>query len=325
MAQFDLPLEHLRTYVPDRDEPDDFDEFWSTGLAETRHAASPARFAPANGGLATVETIDVTFSGSGGDPIRGWLLLPRDRPERVPAVVQYIGYGGGRGFPFNWLLWPAAGYATLVMDTRGQGSAWLPGETPDPEPDPAGPQFPGFLTRGITDPARYYYRRLYLDAVRAIDTVREHPAVDGERVLVAGGSQGGALALAASTFEPTVLGAMIDVPFLADFRRALAVTDEYPYRELTRYLSMHRDQEAQVFRTLSYVDGRNLAARATVPSLFSVGLTDRITPPSTVFAVFNHYAGPKEIRVWPYSGHDAGDLHHVTEKLRFAAALVGDG
>ena len=38
----------------------------------------------------------------------------------------------------------------------------------------------------------------------------------------------------------------------------------------------------------------------------SVGLRDDITPPSTVFAAYNHYAGPKEIRVLPYSGHDAG-------------------
>ena len=86
------------------------------------------------------------------------------------------------------------------------------------------------------------------------------------------------------------------------------MTDEEPYRELTNYLSIHRDLEAAAFRTVSYADGVNFAARATAPALFSVGLMDDICPPSTVFAAYNHYAGPKEIRVWPYNGHEAGEL-----------------
>jgi cephalosporin-C deacetylase len=114
---------------------------------------------------------------------------------------------------------------------------------------------------------------------------------------------------------------MPDVPFLCNWRRALEVTDAHPYHELTRYLAMHRLKEADVFRTLSYADGLNFAARATAPALFSVGLMDEITPPSTVFAAFNHYAGPKEIRVWSFNGHDAGDLVQQSERYRFLEGL----
>ena len=35
------------------------------------------------------------------------------------------------------------------------------------------------MTRGITDPASYYYRRVYADAVRAVDFVRTLDEVDG--------------------------------------------------------------------------------------------------------------------------------------------------
>ena len=115
---------------------------------------------------------------------------------------------------------------------------------------------------------------------------------------------------------------MIDVPFLSHFRRALEVTDEAPYGEIRGFLRTHRSAEEQVFRTLSYFDGRSFAARATVPALFSVGLEDLITPPSTVFAAYNAYAGPKEIRVWPFSGHDAAEDEHVIEALAFAARLL---
>jgi cephalosporin-C deacetylase len=61
-----------------------------------------------------------------------------------------------------------------------------------------------------------------------------------------------------------------------------------------------------VHRTLSYVDGVNFAARSRVPARFSAALMDDIVPPSTVFAAYNAYAGPKQVQVWPYNGHEAG-------------------
>ena len=73
---------------------------------------------------------DVTFPGFGGDPVKAWLLAARRRRRaRCPTVVEYIGYGGGRGLPHERLAWAAAGYAHLFMDTRGQGSAWGPAAT----------------------------------------------------------------------------------------------------------------------------------------------------------------------------------------------------
>ncbi|MGO9206615.1 MAG: acetylxylan esterase [Candidatus Limnocylindrales bacterium] len=269
-------------------------------------------------GLRTVDAFDVTFGGYLGQAIRGWLLLPRGRSSRLAAVVTYIGYGGGRGLPFDWLTWASAGYANLVMDTRGQGSEWRQGHTPDPEPEGSSPSYPGFLTRGILDARTYYYRRLFADGVLAAEAAREHPAVDPDRLIVAGASQGGGVALAvAGLAGPLVRAALVDVPFLSHFRRAIAVTQAAPYVELTRFLSIHRLDEDRVFRTLSYIDVRNFAFRATAPALFSVGLLDEITPPSTVFAAYNAYGGPREIQVWPYAGHDASDSHQFARQLGF--------
>ena len=117
----------------------------------------------------------MTFSGYGGQPIKGWLLLPRVRSGSLPCVVEYIGYGGGRGLPLDWLLWSNAGYAHLVMDTRGQGSTWRAGDTPDLEADGGNPQIPGFMTRGILNPQTYYYRRVFTDAVRAVEAAAHAP------------------------------------------------------------------------------------------------------------------------------------------------------
>ena len=320
--QTEMPLEELQAYRPERGEPADFDAFWARTLAETRSSALDAHFEPYDAGLKLVVVFDVTFNGYGGQPIRGWLLLPRARMAKLPCVVEYIGYGGGRGFPIDWLLWANAGYAHLVMDTRGQGSTWRSGDTPDiPEAGGATPQSPGFMTRGVLSPDSYYYRRVFADAVRAVETARSHPAVDAARIVVSGGSQGGGISLAVSGLVPDIAATMPDVPFLCHFRRAPLVYDTDPYQEIVRYLHTHRDQVETVFHTLDYFDGMNFAARAKAHALFSVGLLDDICPPSTVYAAYNHYAGPKEIKVWSFNKHEGGETFQNVEKLRFLTRL----
>jgi cephalosporin-C deacetylase len=194
------------------------------------------------------------------------------------------------------------------MDTRGQGSNWLQGDTPDLFDNGSSPHFPGFMTVGILDPKTYYYRRLFTDAVRAVEAVRSHPLVDKKRVIITGNSQGGGVTLAVSALMPDIAAAMANVPFLCHFYRAVTITDEDPYHEISRFLKAHRDKVEQVFRTLSYFDGMNFAVRASAPALFSTGLMDTTCPPSTVFAAYNHYAGPKEIKVYTFNLHDGGDI-----------------
>jgi cephalosporin-C deacetylase len=314
----DLPLAELERYRPERVEEPDFDAFWRETIAEARAGAWAPRFESVEAGLTTVDTWDVTFSGYGGQPIRGWFLAPRGRAGPLPTVVQYLGYGDGRGLVHDRLLWSATGYAHLVMDTRGQGSdGGQPGDTGDAEPEGSSPSFPGFLTRGVLDPRTHFYRRVFTDAVLAIDAARAHEAVDPARTIVFGGSQGGGIALAAAGLEPTLRAALVDVPFLCHYRRAVELTNDHPYGELAKYLRIHRTRVDTILRTLSYVDAVNHAARATAPAIFSVGLMDAICPPSTVYAAYNHYAGEKQITVWPFAGHEGGGSNQHTERLAF--------
>ena len=303
--QVDGSLAEVRAHRPELSVPADLDQFWRRALDGE---PGPPAFERVDSGLVAVETYDVAYAGSGGDPVRGWLHLPaaalRSGPLR--GVVQYQGYNGGRGLAHEHVFWATAGYAHLVVDTRGQGSGWTTGATADP--GGSGPAQPGFLTRGIEDPEGYYYRRAYVDAVRAVEVLRGHELVDADRVAVAGVSQGGGLALAAAALAPgSVAALMCDVPFLCDFRRAAAVAQGEPYLELVRYLAAHRDRVEQAFATLSYFDGAVLARRATAPALFSMALMDTVCPPTTVQAAYSTYAGPKEIEVHEYNGHEGGE------------------
>ncbi|HEX2784517.1 MAG TPA: acetylxylan esterase, partial [Ilumatobacteraceae bacterium] len=233
-----------------------------------------------------------------------------------PVVVEFVGYGGGRGLPVDWLTWSCAGFAHFVMDTRGQGGSWRRSDTAD-SGDTGAPAAKGYLTRGIASPDDHYFTRLFIDAARAVQVASVFDPSWGGGVVTAGTSQGGGLALAAAHLAPSVVAVVPEVPFLAHIRRGAEITDGAPYAEIAEYCRVYPERVDDVFRTLSYIDVVNHARRVTAPALFSVGLTDLITPPSTVFAAFNHFAGDKRIEVYDFNGHEGGGSLHFERKVQF--------
>jgi cephalosporin-C deacetylase len=316
MAWFDFPLEDLRTYRSSSSEPEDFDAFWRSTLCEARGHELNARFTAVGTSLTTVRVFDVTFAGFDGHPISGWLVLPAQVDRPVPLVVEFIGYGGGRGLSHMHLLWASTGRAHFVMDTRGQGTMMGGGDTADPVG--SGPSFPGFMTRGIESPATYYYRRVFTDGVRAIEAARSHPLVDAERTAVLGTSQGAAIAIAVAGLVPDLTAVVANVPFLCDFPRALTLTDRAPYREIGDYLRTLRGRTDTVLKTLSYFDCVHFAARANAPALFSTALEDQTCPPSTVFAAYNAWAHRKNsIQVYDFNAHEGGGPYQEAVAMKW--------
>lgn len=322
MAQTDMPVEQLREYRSSVTPAADLKEFWSALLTSAAELAAPTTTRELESTLTRLRVYDLEFSGALGHRVKGWLLLPRDAEEPLPCVVKFIGYGGGRSLPHEFTLWPSAGVAIAVMDTRSQG--WS--DTVDPGVDLA-PQVPGFVTQGITAAANHYYSRVFVDAARLVTCVQQLPQIDSSRVAIAGGSQGGGIAIAAAALsaglapvalrpEPLV-GASVDVPFWCDVYRASTMVDTAPYVELSNYLRARpRDVDA-VRTTLSYIDCSLLAAYAECPSLFGVALMDDVCPPSTVYAAYNAWSGPKQIEEYPFGDHLGGDSWHELVELEW--------
>ena len=236
MAYVDKDLEELVDYVPARTEPEDFAAFWADTLASARSHPIDAVFEQVETALSTVVVEDVTFrglprpadqglaaaSGVGAGPAADYRRVHRLRRRARPAASS--GCSG-----------PAPATRTSSW-TRAARAALAVGDTPDDFADGAGPAYPGFMTRGILAPETYYYRRLYTDAVRAVEAARAHPAVDPARVVVQGGSQGGGISLAVAGLVTDLAGVLADVPFLQHFRRATEITDGYPYKEIANFL-----------------------------------------------------------------------------------------
>ncbi len=334
MPLFDLPLEKLREYESPVAPPSDLKDFWDRTVAEARDFPLAATFEPVENYLTLIDTFDVTFAGYGGAPVKGWLHLPAglEPGDQLPVVVQYVGYSGGRGMVNQDTRWAQAGYAHFIMDTRGQGYGGSLGTTPDSHSSAGDVAFAGLMTRGIGHQDDYYYRRVYVDAFRAVEAAQAHPAVDPSRVVLQGVSQGGGIVVATAGLVSGrldgVVAALPDVPFLQDFPRAIDITPRGPYPEIAGFLARHRERYGQILEVLNYFDGVNLARWATAPALYSAAQMDDICPPSTVFASYNAYGSDggtpdKDIEVYRFNNHEGGQEHQWIRQLLFLRKVLG--
>lgn len=327
MSAFDLPPSELESYRFLPEEPADFDAFWQHTLKEAAQDDALVSADPVETGLVLTTTWDVTFRGFAGDPVRAWYSRPAGVLDPLPAVVEYAGYGRGRGLPHERLTWVNAGYAHLLMDNRGQGDQYgNGGATPDPHAQ--APGGPGPAVRGLRAPRDYHYRRLITDAVRAVTALRALPGVDPGRIAAVGNSQGGGLALAVAGLVPDLAAVVVTAPLLCGIRRALDLTDAGPYGEIAAYLAVHRGAEQAAYRTLAYVEGVSFARRAQAPAHFGTGLRDTVCPPSGAYAAFNRYGElsgvdpRKEMHAYPFNGHEGGDAVQVRRQLDWLGEVL---
>ncbi|MEO7000304.1 MAG: alpha/beta fold hydrolase [Ktedonobacterales bacterium] len=321
----DMPLADLMKYRPALTSPPDFDAFWEQTLAQSASQPLRVQREPVAYPVGRVSVARVTFDGFSSDQrgdtgktrICGWKLTPREPLHVGPdgkqaAIVVFHGYSGSKRVPAAHLRWALQGFHVFAVDTRGQD-----GDTPDNQAYPTGAAL-GCMTRGIDDPLTYYYRFAFMDCVRAVQVARAEPEIGP--MLLTGRSQGGGLTLAVAALSPdqAIALAMPDVPYLCHFVRAVEIFSDGPYQELVNHWQAHPGSVERNFRTLSYFDGMNLAPRVTCPTLLSLGLLDTICPPSTGFAVYNHLGtSEKAISVYPFNGHEGGDILHEEEQYRF--------
>ena len=308
---YDLPLSELEKYKPELTRQPDFDAFWERSLREL--AGTPVRYelVPRDYPVRGARLYKILYSGFRGANVQGWLAIPEgDGP--FPGLMLFHGYNWAmEGMIHDVVNWALHGYAAMLMLCRGQQ-----GESVDNTVYSHGAHA-GWMSKGILSEDEYYYRGVYLDAVRGLEVLASLDQVDRTRIGVTGGSQGGALTLASAALSDIPVVAAADYPYLAHFERAIDITPAGPYHELNEFFRRNGDPaiEARAKRTLSYFDVMNLAPRIRCRTWVSIGLVDTITPPSTVFAAYNHLQCEKSIAVFRYFGHEYIPRAHE-EKLR---------
>ena len=300
----DMPVEKLREYRGINPKPADLDAYWSRALAELEATAAKAEFIPSTFQTPDIECLDLFFTGVGGSRIHAKVMRPRDPARRHgAAVVKFHGYSGNAGDWVSNMAYPANGFTYAALDCRGQS-----GHSEDLTPT-KGNTLHGHIIRGLDDhPDKLLYRSIFLDCVRLIQLVAEMPGVDRNRIGVYGGSQGGALTLAAASLVPWVNRLVPHVPFLSDYQRVwemdLAVNAYAELKEYFRFFDPRHEHQQEVFTRLGYIDVHHLAPRIRGKVIMFTGLMDTICPPSTQFAAYNAITSEKKVYLYPDFGHE---------------------
>src|SRR5580700_623707 len=229
MPSIDMPIEQLRVYKPSLYRAEDFQAFWDTTVAQSEKQPLNAELIPYDLRARGLECFAVRFEGFGGGRLAGWYLRPEAR-GKFPGVCVYHGYSGRAPRPLDLISYAAQGMCVLSMDCRGQN-----GQSQDTATYPEGHHL-GWMTAGIRDPRTYYYRNVFTDAVRALEVLARRDETDPARLAITGVSQGGGLTLAVAALSRKPILALADIPFLCDFRRAIAITPAGPYPEIAAFL-----------------------------------------------------------------------------------------
>lgn len=297
---------------PVQTEPKDFDAFWSAQKRALAEVEPAFRLLPAPA-LSTpeVEVSYLSFQnvGPGKRPTRmyGVLSVPRAGGP-FPAVLHVPG-AGVRGYKGTPEL-AAKGFITLQIGIHGI-PVDLPAELYEQLNFGALESYNRF---NLDDPVAYYYRRVYLGTLRALDYLVQHPKWNGRQLVTQGGSQGGQLAIMASALNPQV---------------SLTIASYPAYSDVTGYLHERAGGWPGLFRkdgqgrrrdlpvepkaaTSAYYDTVNFARRLRSPVLYYAGYNDTVTPPTSTFAVYNVIPSARSFIVEPQQVHLTSQAHRET-------------
>lgn len=293
------------------------DEFWNDLLAEDEEQPLEVTITPEETPYPGMKVSKVSYMSYGETTINAWYIQPAGDAEGTggrPCIVTFPGYTGDRGYPERYAHFVLLGYTVLAVDVRGQL-----GETGNLLPQEHG-IVRGWISQGLLEKEQSYYLALAIDTVRAIETAAQLPGVDPARIAITGASQGGGIALLAGALSRRVAAVAADIPNLCrlDFG---VLNSTSSLTEIADYLKRYPEHLERVLQNLAFFDIVNLAHRFTVPVLMSVGWKDTICLPETIYAAYNRIESPKEIKDYPFSGHEVSEFQSRQTTLFFQEHL----
>jgi len=278
----------ISCYTPTQ-KPEDFDIFWEETLTDlgTKIKSKVVKDSISDNKKWTLNKIE-SFQGI---HFYAWVSEPIG-DKKYPAKIKFSGFGRGNDnpqeIPHKWFLRQKESI-NMVVDIRGQGIST----------DQI--KFKGYLTKGLTDKNNYIYRGAFMDAVRSVDFIAEHPKSDGN-IIVTGGGQGGALSIAATALNPKVTMSIVGFPFLTDMYN-------YDKKKWPMKIFIHEAKRKDIdldelHETLSYFDMINFADKISTPLFIRTQELDTITPKEGTIKFFKAIKSlKKEIHIEDCEGH----------------------
>ncbi len=278
--------------------PADFDEFWRSAKEELATWPIDAKLTlqpDLSTGEINVYHVDlqnVRTSWRGNSRFYGMLSVPK-APGKYPAILNVPG-AGVRSYGRD----DRAARGVIVFKIGIHG---VPVNLPDEVYRSLGAgALSGYQNFNLNDRDLYYYKRVYMGCVRAIDFIFSLPEFDGETLAVTGGSQGGALSIITAGLDDRVKYLAAYYPALSDVTGYLAGrAGGWPHM----FMEYDRKKYPDWVETVGYYDVVNFAKKLTATGWYSWGFNDHVCPPTSMYAAYNAITAPKELHKFLETEH----------------------
>lgn len=289
-----------------------FDEYWENAMEELDQVDPNFKVIQVDSLCSSTRNgYVVEMKSLGNLTIRSYYFVPKTSGKH-PVVLHLPGYGYGFE-DLNGMINNESNVAELALCVRGHGiskDVFNPWDTMT------------LWAVGICDEKEYVYRAMYMDCVRAVEFLLSRPEIDNTKIGVAGGSQGGGLALAISGLcSSNIAACAIFDPWMCDFRHQAAIRTviDKELDSFTKYPSNNCNIE-KMFSVLDFIDTKYFASDIKCPVYFSTSLFDDDCPSHCGFSAYNNLTTNKIYKVYPNDSHlgESGqysDLYNVLEKM----------
>lgn len=274
-------------------EPADFDAFWTKAIADARKIKlDPIMTLVPERCTSTVNVYHISFQNDKiSSRIYGMLAIPK-KPGKYPALLKLP--GGGVYRYYGDTNTAAQGVITLEIGVHGIPVNLDPQVYTDLS---NGPLF-YYYSIGMEDKDTYYFKRINVGCVKAIDFIFSLPEFNGKDLGVTGQSQGGDLSIVTAGLDKRVTYVAALSPGGCDatgflFKRPSGGPSFYKYVKIG----------PKEIETDGYYDAVNFAKRITAPGIYSWGFNDVVCPPTSMYSAYNVITAPKELSVFQETGH----------------------
>jgi len=289
-----------------------FDKYWQDALNELKEIEPNYKIRKVDSLCSpTRNGYIIEMNSLGNLTIRGYYFVPKTGGKH-PAILHLPGYGYGFE-DLKKFVDRKSDCAELALCVRGHGIS----------KDFFNPWDKMTLWAvNICDKDKYVYRSIYMDCVRAVDFLINQTEIDKNRIGVAGGSQGGGLALAtAALCNSNIAACAIFDPWLCDIRDQTKIrTTVNKELDLFKTYPTNNCDIEQMLSVLDYMDTKEFAPNIKCPVYFLTSLFDDDCPPHCGFAAYNNLKTKKEYLVFPKDSHlgESGqfdNLFYIAEKM----------
>lgn len=282
--------------LPTVKQPSDFISFWDSAKVELARVPLNAKMVLMPERCTEQTNVYlVNLQNIGYSRLYGIVSIPK-KEGKYPAILEVPG-AGVRAYSPDINL-SERGVITFVIGIHGIPVTMDAGVYSDLGSGP----LREYWTFNMDNRDRYYYKRVYLGCIRAIDFVYSLPQYDGVNLAVMGGSQGGALSIITASMDKRIKYLAAAYPALCDVTGYLSGrAGGWPHFFDKNNIGFHNTKEKQ--ETVPYYDVVNFAREIKVPGFYTWGFNDETCPPTSMYAAYNLINAPKTLNLALETGH----------------------